>query len=328
MSVLQPVQVAAPRVGAALARPDPAVAGDRGFARRHVVVALVASLIASLALLARAGLRVTGDGHVALALTLGGVLVLALRSRRVTRGWRHAEALRDGAGYYALFTAIALVGAVTSYPIAAATHGYADATLQRIDAALGFDWLAWYRAVAAHPVLQVLGTACYQSIYVTPAILLGWFARTGQRAAAHRFLASFWLAAVVTLALFAAMPAVGPLSYLWHAPLPYLPASETWQSDLIPALRAHRVGAVDLGALRGLVSAPSFHAAAGTIYLRTAWRTPPLRLPLIGLVAAMLLATPVEGTHYLIDIILGAGVARIAMEAVDLALARAGASAD
>ncbi|MCU6455917.1 phosphatase PAP2 family protein [Sphingomonas sp. A2-49] len=320
--MLQPVHAAVARAGATPARSHPAGARDHGFPPRHVAAALLASVVASAALMMQAGLRVTGDGRVALALALGIVLVIVLRSRRVTNGWRHGAALRDGAGYYALFTGIALAGAVTSYPIAASTHGYADPMLQRIDLALGFDWLTWYRAVAAHPVLQVVGTACYQSIYVTPAILLGWFARTGERAEAHRFLASFWLAAVVTLALFALMPAVGPLSYLWHGPLPYLPASETWQSDLIPALRARRVGAVDLGALRGLVSAPSFHAAAGTIYLSTAWRTPPLRLPLIGLIAAMLLSTPVEGTHYLVDMILGAGVARIAMEAVDLALAR------
>ena len=259
-----------------------------------------------------------------LPFALAAAFALAVRSDGVTRGWRYAAAVREGAAYYAIFVAISLTGAVASYPIAALSHGYADPMLQRIDSAMGFDWLAWYRTVAAHRALQWLGVACYQSIYLTPAILLGWFAWTGARREAHRFLAGFWLAAVLTLALFALMPAVGPLSFLWHAPIAYLPVSETWQSDLIPALRAHRVGVIDLGELRGLVSAPSFHAAAGTLYIRSAWRTPVLRWPLVSLIAAMLLATPVEGTHYLVDMLIGAVVALIAMEIVDLALARRG----
>lgn len=306
--------------------PTRTVASADGFSRPTIVAALLAGLIATAWLLHRAELSVMVWSRSTLPFALAAVCVFALRSHVVPHGWRHAAALRDGAGYYAVFTVIALTGAVASYPLAALTHGYADATLQRIDGALGFDWLAWYRTVADHRPLQLLGVACYESIYLTPAILLGWFARTGQRREAHRFLAGFWLAAVLTLALFTLMPAIGPLSYLWRGAVPYMPVSETWQSNLIPALRAHAIHHIDLGALHGLVSAPSFHAAAGTLYWRTIWRTPPLRRWLTWLVAAMLLATPVEGTHYLIDLIIGAAVAMLAVEIVDLLLGRRSAA--
>ena len=112
------------------------------------------------------------------------------------------------------------------------------------------------------------------------------------------------------------MTAVGPLSYLWHGPLPYLPESEEWQAALIPALRAHQVHYVDLAQLRGLVSAPSFHTVAAVLYIRAAWPHRELRAPLVAVNAAMLLSTPVEGTHYLIDMILGAVVAVVAIVAV------------
>lgn len=92
---------------------------------------------------------------------------------------------------------------------------------------------------------------------------------------------------------------------------------------MIPALRAREVGVVDIAHLRGLVSAPSFHAAAAVLYIASAWRAPPLRWPLLALNGAMLLATPVEGTHYLIDLILGAVVAVGALAVTD-ALARIG----
>jgi hypothetical protein len=250
-----------------------------------------------------------------------GGLALAIRFGVPGRGWRHGRALAEGAEYYAVLTLTMLIGAVASYPISALTHGYADGTLHRIDLAMGFDWLDWYRTVAAHPVLQALGTAVYRSIYVTPALLLAWFAFADRRDEAYRLIISFQIAAVVTLALFALMPAVGPFSYLWHGAAPYMPESEQWQAGLIPALRAREVGVVDIAHLRGLVSAPSFHAAAAVLYIAAAWRAPPLRWPLTTLNAAMLLATPVEGTHYLIDLILGAAVAGGALAVTD-ALAR------
>lgn len=269
--------------------------------------------LVSAVLMARAELTIVPWSPSNFPYYAAATLVLTLKARRVQRMLPYGKAIADAGTYFLLFTAIALMGAATSYPIAAMSHGYADATLQRIDGMLGFDWLAWYRLVAAHPFLQWLGIGAYESIYVTPAVLLGWFAFHDERAAANRFLASFWLAAAITLALFSLMPAVGPFAYLWHGPIPYMPRSELWQPDLIPQLRAHAVHIIDLGQLRGLVSAPSFHAAAAAIYLVTAWRIPPLRWVLVPLNGAMLLATPVEGTHYLADIILGIGVAAGAM---------------
>ena len=242
-----------------------------------------------------------------------GLIAAALRL-----GYRHPRtrlqrALRDGAEYYALITLVTLIGAVASYPCAAATHGFVDARLQRMDVMLHFDWLAWYRTVAAHHSLQLLGRAAYQSIYVTPAIFLAYLAWTHRRAEARAFIATFWLAAIIALAMFHFMPAVGPLAYLWHGSVPYMPESALWQPELIPALRLHAIHYVDIGALRGLVSAPSFHTTAAMLYIFGAWRYPVLRWPVLAINVAMLLSTPVEGTHYLIDMVIGAFVALAAM---------------
>lgn len=320
----QPIQAAGLKASAAAARllRVSIFPASEGFSLTQVRLVLVGSLLVTAALMARADLTLTLWTWSNAPYVVAGAMVVALRAGYLWPNWRYIRALRDCAGYYATFTGMALVGAVASYPIAALTHGYADPLLARVDSALGFDWVTWYQVVAGHRILQLLGIACYESIYLTPAVLLGWFALIGERREAHRFLASFWLAAVITLALFALMPAVGPFSYLWHGPISYMPMSELWQPDLIPALRAHTVHSIDLGELRGIVSAPSFHAAAAAIYLRTAWRAGPVRWPLVWMVSAMLLATPVEGTHYLTDMILGAGVAVLAMAIIDAALAR------
>src|SRR5207245_9651285 len=116
-------------------------------------------------------------------------------------------------------------------------------------------------------------------------------------------------AAVLALLLFVLIPARGPLAAVWHGPIPYMPASALYQAELIPQLRSHGLGEIHLESLQGVVCAPSFHAASGVLYIVAAWRAAPLRWPLLVINAAMLLATPVEGTHYLVDIIAGAAVA-------------------
>lgn len=307
------------RTAAADALATPALAQVRKTGpkiRRHALAALLLGLSALAVLMHRAGLHVDPLRYDNLPFYGAGLLALALRFGLPRTSWRHAATVAHFSEYAGLFTAISLMGATASYPVAALTRGYADATLQRIDLALGFDWLGCYRLVAAHPVLQALGTTAYRSIYVTPALLLWSAARAGDHVRAYRFLAGFCVAAVITLAVFGLMPAVGPFSFLWHGAIPYMPESELWQQGLIPALRAHQVHIVDLGHLRGIVSAPSFHTAAAVLYIVAAWRIPGLRWPIVALNAAMLLSTPVEGTHYLIDMILGAAVAVLSLGAV------------
>jgi hypothetical protein len=280
---------------------------------RALLIGIGASMVVLAVLMHAAGLSIDPLAAGNRPFCIAGAVALMLRLGAWRLPWRHGRALAQGAEYYALFTIVALAGAVASYPIAALTHGFHDAALQRIDAALGFHWLAWYETVAAHPWLQRIGVVVYRSIYLTPAILLGHFAWTGDRVAAQRFLATFWATAIGTLALYAFMPAIGPFSYLWHGAIPYMPESEQWQQGLIPALRDGRERVVDLAHLRGIVSAPSFHTAAAAIYIAAAWPIRSLRWPVLALNAAMLLSTPVEGTHYLADMLLGTAVAVVAI---------------
>ncbi|CAM3146707.1 Inositolphosphotransferase Aur1/Ipt1 domain-containing protein [Sphingomonas antarctica] len=284
---------------------------------RIVAINLAVSAVVLALLMLAAGLRISPWALDNLPYYLAGALAFAIYIG-VPDSWRHGRAMIEGAEYYAVLTLTMLIGAVASYPVAALTHGYHDETLNRIDQLMGFDWLAWYRVVAAHPVLQTLGVAVYRSIYVTPALLLAWYAGTGQRTEAYRLIVAFQIAAILTLGGYVFLPAVGPFSYLWRGAAPYLPESEMWQAGLIPMLRAHELGVVDLAHLRGLVSAPSFHAAAAVLFINFAWRARALRWPLIALNVAMLVATPVEGTHYLIDLIIGAVVAGVALVATEV----------
>lgn len=254
---------------------------------------------------------------------LGGALRYACHDARA----RWQRAMRDGAEYIGLMMLMCLLGAVASYPVAAVSAGFADPSLERIDRILHFNWIGWYDVVSAHPALQMLGSAAYVSIYVSPAILLGYFAYAGRRAEARLFLAAFWLSAVLTLILFMCFPAEGPLAFLWTGRIPYMPMSALYQAELIPALRSHSIHEICLGTMHGLVCAPSFHTTSAVLYIAAAWRVPKLRWPLVALNCAMLLATPVEGTHYLADMICGALLAVIATTLTWMAVQRLPATA-
>jgi len=273
-----------------------------------------------LAMMVRTGLRVAPEN---LGFALVSLVMFALAAARF---WSRRPAslfqaqLRDFSEDILLFLSICLLGVIASYPLAAGSQGFADQSLQRMDRMLHFNWLAWYRAVSDYPALQLIGSAAYACIYVSPIVLLGYFAMTRQRQQARQFLLTFWFAIVVTLMLFPLFPAEGPLAYLWHGRIPYMPTSALYQEQMIPALRMHRLTHIDLGALRGLVCAPSFHTVSAVVYLAAAWPIARLRWVLVSINLAMLLATPIEGTHYLSDMIAGLFVAVFAILAVRSAL--------
>ena len=282
-------------------------------AHRWLIGAVASSTILLALALIETGLHVQLTTADTLPYYAAAAIAIALRiaTRRTPRPM--LRRIARCAEYYALFTFIVLLGAIASYPVAAATHGFVDAGLARFDTLLHFDWLAWYRAVAAHPSLQWTGRVAYEAIYWPPVILLGYYGWTDRERDAWRFMARFWVAAILTLIVFRFMPAIGPLAYLWHGTVPYMPESALWQPELIPPLRLHAMHLIDLGTLRGLVSAPSFHTAAAVLYIVAAWPIRRLRIPLLLLNGAMLIATPVEGTHYLTDMLIGALVAGVAI---------------
>lgn len=278
--------------------------------------ALGASLIVVAGLLIHIHLLIAADNRAFWALACSAMMFATLRWRLRHSVTGAARRLRDFAEYVLSFMAISLLGVLASYALASTTHGFVDATLEGWDARLGFDWLALYRLVAGSPLLQHLGQAAYATIYVSPAVLFAAMAWQGQERRARQFLLTYWAAVVLTLIVFPLMPARGALDYLWNGPVPYMPTSGRWQGVIIPELRAHALSHIDLGALQGLVCAPSFHTASAVIYLAWAWPMPRLRWVLTPVNIAMLMATPIEGVHYLSDMILGACVAIVAIIAV------------
>jgi hypothetical protein len=279
---------------------------------RWVAAGIAAAAVIDILLLTSARLSID-ISWASIGIALWGVAAAAICYAFRAPATRAKRVVRDLTEGVSVFALISLLGAVASYPLATGAHGFVDPTLQRIDLSLHFHWISWYEVVANNAWIQPIERMAYLSIFVTPALLFGYFAWTEQRAESRLFIATFWVAALITLALFPLLPAAGPFATLWHGEMPYMPLSALYQDEVIVGLRSRAIHDVDLGALRGLVCAPSFHAASAVLYIATAWRIPALRWPVTGLNVAMLFATPVEGTHYLADLLCGMLVALVAL---------------
>lgn len=288
---------------------------------RWLVLAALGSVVALALLLHHTGLTIALNGA-AFAFGVVGIALLGTRHAFRRSGLYPRPVLSDGAEDTLLFITIALSGAVASYGVAALTHGWVDAAMARFDHAIDFDWDTMYALTAANPALQIGGRIAYATIFASPVILVLSFATHGQRDEARCFLASFWLAAIISLVLFRWLPTLGPLAYSWHGPIDYMPTSGLYQADLIPMLREGRAEPIDLAHLRGLVGPPSFHAASAVLYILAAWRTRNLRWPLTVVNGLMLLSIPVEGTHYAVDVVSGAAVALTAYAVVRIVARR------
>lgn len=287
-----------------------------GEMRRRLAASLLASAVAIALLMMRTRLTVD-PANWAFAALAAAIVVFAMirhRTHGASSAWQ--ARWRDFTELGLALIAICVLGAIGSYEAASATSGFYDAALAQADRRLHFNWLELYLLVVQHPTLQWLGAAAYDSVFVSPWVLIGWMAWHGERVQAYRFLFAFWLSTVLTLLLFPLFPARGALAFLWHGPIQYMPTNGLYQGAIIPALRQHAISRIEFDSLRGIVCAPSFHTVCAVLYIAAAWPVATLRRWLVPLNAAMLLAIPVEGTHYLVDMILGALVALFALGVV------------
>jgi hypothetical protein len=272
-------------------------------------------MLALMGLALALGLAVTG-----FSIGLSG-LIFSLGFVAVYAGFAHANARaparRDPQvmfvlGGIAQLVLVTVLMSPLTYVVAAANFPMQDATLLAIDRALGLDWRAYVECIDAHPLAAVWLSYGYTMIrwpiFALPVLLAA--AHRYQRLQAFTF--AFGIALIVTTLVSMLVPALGvyqeigldPASLANLHPQAYLDQVR----DLAP-VRDGTLRRLDLFALAGIVTFPSFHAASAVLY---AWALWPLRwFRPIAILAngAMLASTPIDGGHYFIDLIAGIAVA-------------------
>lgn len=209
----------------------------------------------------------------------------------------------------AMAGAFSLLGVVGTYLLAMFGTPYTDDLLARIDSWTGFDWPAAYRLTHGSPLIQFVGRVSYEAIFLAPLLILGGLCASGRAAMARRFVLAHGLSLVITLVVYAFFPAKGPILYFGFGDASYVPINTGAHAAVIDALRDGSLSSIGARKLEGMVSFPSFHATSVILFMWAARPVRWLRWSIWPVATLMMLSTPVEGNHYLIDLVGGVAVA-------------------
>jgi membrane-associated phospholipid phosphatase len=212
---------------------------------------------------------------------------------------------------HAQMTSIGLIAIGYSYFAASLAMPLQDELFMAMDRALGLDWqpmMQWVSARQWRIDLASFGYASltYQSFAVAPLLVL--FMRFH---AIQILTFSSLISVIVTVAVFAALPAVSTFAHLGIVDQMREILHVTGGFSHLPDLAQARAGGplVLYQQPQGMVAFPSFHACAAVLLMRAYWQVPMFRWPAVALNLLMIAATPFIGSHYFVDVIAGIIVA-------------------
>jgi len=265
-------------------------------------------------------------GMVAFRFTIGVVdfaCVLGIAAAYSGFGWFHLyrKAAPDPkmtfmlTGVGQLVFIVAFMGPLT-YVAGALNLPLQDQLFLKLDRAIGLDPKALLDFVNARPELAQWLAAGYGMIkwpLIAIPIILGMTMRFRR---IQVFVLAFAIALAVTLVVSALVPAIGTYYGLGIDAQTLINIDSKYyvkQLRDIPALRDGSLRDLQLFELAGIVAFPSFHAASGVIYGWALWPVRGFGWLALLLNAIMLVATPIIGAHYVIDVIGGIIVAWVSI---------------
>jgi PAP2 superfamily protein len=203
----------------------------------------------------------------------------------------------------------AAVAAPLSYIAATSPMPLQDAAFDAMDRALGFNWMELVAVMQRWPALFEVMRLTYLSltIQMTAVVLLLGF--TGRLPWLRVYMLAFIFAALLTIAISALLPAEGAwLHYGLNANPAAMPVSHTsWPVFL--GLRDGSFRLVMASGSEGIITFPSLHAALAVILMAALWPVPIARWLGVFVNASMLAATPIDGSHYVVDVLAGVSIA-------------------
>jgi hypothetical protein len=207
---------------------------------------------------------------------------------------------------------------VLNYFLLTVAHTRIDAELAGVDRALGVNWPLMVTALAPHPFVNGVSRVCYESVLPQVALLvvcLGWRGRSRQ---IHEFCVALALGAALTVAFWTLFPSFGAFS-VYNLPQSVsarlnLSLDQHYAHDLVRLL-ASGPGRISPSEVKGLIGFPSFHAALAILVVWYGRTLPYVGWPLAFWNLAVLIATPIQGGHHVVDVIGGLAVAALSVAA-------------
>lgn len=212
--------------------------------------------------------------------------------------------LAAGATAFLQMTLFTLLGVVLAYALAANSGALWDARLAAADRAMGFDWLAVLGRLDTFPVaIWLLGLA-YHSLTLQMIVVIVALSGRAEFDTLRTAVCAAILSGFVTILISGFTPAMGNLFDPSH--YHHLWPSVAWlERGLISGLRDGSRRVLDLTMLMGIVSFPSFHATLAAIFIWAFRAIPRLAWPGRAWAILTIVATPVFGGHYGVDVVMG-----------------------
>ncbi|HEX8513629.1 MAG TPA: phosphatase PAP2 family protein [Allosphingosinicella sp.] len=283
-------------------------------------IALSWAMIAVMALITLASLVWLGVSApasslpVALVALVATLLAFHLRLHRIPR-------ILVGTAAFLQFCLILPIGMLLSFAAAASDAPFRDGLLLAADRALGFDWMTYAQWVDSRPWVAIAYRAAYLSFMMQPPLLIALLAWQGGFRRLHLFSFAFSFTLTVTCLIFYFVPAVSIYAHLQVPPESFRnlhPVSTFQHLEFIEGMRAGTMAWIDPLKGAGLITFPSFHACGAVLLAWGFWGVRAARTPALLLNLTMLASTPLDGAHYLVDVIGG-----VLLAAAGIAIARA-----
>jgi hypothetical protein len=239
------------------------------------------------------GLNISGS-EIKIGL-IGAMLAISAPYRRRNRARAN---MLEAVAWFFCFVAMA---AVLSYLAATCALPLQDATMERLDQAIGFDWSAWYHAVLDRPTLNRLLVASYNTLFSQYLLAVIYFCKRDKFERIEELMLLMCVTLVPTLLVAAIWPTLGPFAALGGH-------DEGFLADL-RALRAAGPWHFSLLAMNGIVQMPSYHTALAVLFTYAFRGTGLIGYVIAALNSFMLLAIPPVGGHYLVDVLAGGALA-------------------
>ena len=226
--------------------------------------------------------------------------------------WRGLDRLTVAIETIAAGLLLTIPTLVISYAVMRTGLPMADASLSKMDAALGFDWTSFVRWVDGHPRLShLLGSAYISFAFQLLGIpfLLG---IAGYPARAYHFITGYFILCAGSCLIAAWFPAVGAYAY-YSVPKDALTSINAhfgyFFLDSFNAVRNDPNFTLSLDNASGIITFPSIHAGVAMLCVWATWPVPFLRYLFLVLNAAMCVSAVTHGSHYLVDVFAGIAVA-------------------
>ena len=216
----------------------------------------------------------------------------------------------------------AAVAAPLSYLAASTPLPLQDAAFDAMDRALGFDWKELLAVMNRWPELFVFMRVIYLSLTVQMTAVVLLLGLTGRLSWLRVYMLAFIFTAVLTIVLSALLPAEG----VWlHYGLKANPAAMPVSHTSWPVFLGLRDGSYRLlmaVGSEGIITFPSLHAALAVILIAAFWPVPIARWLSAVVNFMMLAATPIDGSHYLVDVLAGIVIAILCLVAARMLVMR------